>query len=271
MTCVCGLTPLDGDTICPACVSDVTKLLAETDAVVGDLVRAVPRTSLTASYGERVSSSGSLHAPLPINDTALDAHMALDKWLMRTALELAKVTRTPLTGRDSAGLSSYLLANMNTLRRQDWAGRVKQEFGKLLRDCENVTREREQQVFAGTCGEDGTDLYAPKGDHSARCRTCGLSYDIARWTAYAQTAKDYCIGTATDLSRKLSAPQYGYTITADHIRKWATARNGKPPKLERANPEHDETGKPIPPAYRLGDVLGLRLERYKQFPINGAA
>lgn len=266
MSCSCGLTPLPDDTICPACVSDITKLLAETDGVVDELVRAVPRASLTASYGERVSASGSLHAPLPINDGALDAHMALDKWLMVRALELAKVTRVQLTGRDSKGLSSYLLAHMNVLRRQEWAGSVRAELGALLRDCENVTRVHEQKTFAGTCGEDGTDLYARKGEDSARCKTCGLSYEVARWTAHAQTAKDYYIGTATDLSRKLSAPQYGYSITADQIRKWATRD-----KLERANPEHDEAGNPIPPAYRLGDVLGLKVERYKQFPINGAA
>ena len=57
MTCPCGMTPNENDTICPACVSDITKLLAETDGVVDELVRAVPRASLTASYGERVSAS----------------------------------------------------------------------------------------------------------------------------------------------------------------------------------------------------------------------
>jgi hypothetical protein len=240
--------------------------LCELDSIVEDLVSAIPRASLTASYGERVASSGSLHAPLPINDTALDAHMALDRYLMRVCLDLAKVTRKPLSGRGSKGLASYLLLWMSYLRAQDWAGTVEGELGKLLRECENVTRVHEQKVFAGTCQEDGSDLYARKGEGAARCKVCGLSYEVARWTAYAQTAKDYYIGTAADLSRKLSAPQYGYTITADQIRKWATRG-----KLDRANPDQDETGKPIPPAYRLGDVLGLRIERYKQFPINGAA
>jgi hypothetical protein len=121
-------------------------------------------------------------------------------------------------------------------------------------------------VFAGQCSECETDLYAAKGDAEARCRGCGTSYEVLKWRAHAATAKDYYIGTATDLSRKLSAPQYGYSITADQIRKWAQRD-----KITRANPETDETGKPIPPAYRLGDILNLNIDRYQKHPINGTA
>jgi hypothetical protein len=270
MMCKCGAENATGIYLCHTCTTRLEQLLCELDSIVNDLVSAIPRASLTASYGERVASSGSLHAPLPINDTALDAHMALDKYLMRTCLDLAKVAG-PLSRRDSSGLASYLLSNMGKLRAQDWAGTVEGELGRLLRECENVTRVHEQKVFAGTCAEDGSDLYAVKGSDSARCKTCGLSYEVARWTAYAQTAKDYYIGTAADLSRKLSAPQYGYLITADQIRKWATRRNDKPAKLERANPETDEAGKPIPPAFRLGDVLDIKRAKDEKWPINGTA
>jgi hypothetical protein len=121
-------------------------------------------------------------------------------------------------------------------------------------------------VFAGQCAECETDLYAGKGDQEARCRGCGATYEVLKWRAHAATAKDYYIGTATDLSRKLSAPQYGYSVTADQIRKWALRD-----KIVRANPEADESGKPIPPAYRLGDVLDLVQERLAKYPINGAA
>jgi len=266
MTGKCGAENATGVHLCHACCARLEQLLCELDGIVEDLLTAIPRASLTASYGERVSTSAAQHAPLPINDTALDAHMALDKYLREICTKLTRYTGIHTTRRDSSGLASYLLTNMGSLRTQDWFGDVEGELGKLLRECENVTRVHEQKVFAGTCGECETDLYARKGEDQARCKTCGLSYEVARWTAYAQTAKDYYIGTATDLSRKLSAPQYGYAITADQIRKWATRG-----KLDRANPDADEDGKPIPPAYRLGDVLGLRIDRYKQFPINGAA
>ena len=271
MTCKCGAETPDSIYLCHACCARLEQLLCELDGIVEDLVAAIPRASLTASYGERVSASGSLHAPLPINDTALDAHMALDKYLREICTRLTRFTGVHTTRRDSSGLASYLLTHMGTLRTQDWAGDVEPELGRLLRECENVTRVHEQKVFAGTCAEDGSDLYAVKGSDSARCKTCGLSYEVARWTAYAQTAKDYYIGTATDLSRKLSAPQYGYTITADQIRKWATKRGDKPAKLVRANPEVDETGKVIPPAFRLGDVLDIKKTKDEKRPINGAA
>lgn len=261
--CQCGLTPLPDDTICPACVSDITKLLAETDGVVDELVRAVPRASLTASYGERVSASGSLHAPLPINDGALDAHMALDKWLMVRALELAKVARVPLTGRDSKGLSSYLMAHMGTLRRQEWAGAVRGELGALLTACENVTRKAEQKVFGGTCAEDGTSLYASKGSDSARCKTCGTTYEVIAWRAHARTAKEYHIGTPAELSRALSSPAYGIEVSSDLIWRWA--RRGK---IERANEEADENGVALKPTYRLKDVLDLNAKRK---PLDGTA
>jgi hypothetical protein len=265
MICKCGAETSDGIYLCHACCARLEQLLCELDSIVNDLVSAIPRASLTASYGERVASSGSLHAPLPINDTALDAHMALDKYLLRVCCNLPAFPPHPAR-RHSSGFASHILTHIGKLRTQDWAGTVEGELGRLLRECEDVTRVHEQKAFAGTCAEDGSDLYAVKGADSARCKTCGLSYEVARWTAYAKTAKDYYIGTAADLSRKLSAPQYGYSITADQIRKWATRG-----KLDRANPDADETGKPIPPAYRLGDVLGLRIDRYKQFPINGAA
>ncbi len=260
MTC-CTLTPNDGDYLCPACVSDLTKLLAETDSIVGELVAAIPRASLTASYGERVSASGSLHAPLPINDGALDAHMALDKYLMRTALELAKVAGARLGGRDSSGLASYLLTHIGTLRRQDWAGAVPRELGGLLEACEHVTRKAEQKVFGGTCAEDGTNLYASKGSDIARCKTCGTNYEVIAWRAHARTAKEYHIGTPAELSRALSNPAYGIEVSADLIWRW-----GKRGKLERANDTHDADGEPLKPTYRLKDVLDLNAQRT---PIDG--
>jgi hypothetical protein len=239
--------------------------LAEVDGVVEVLDAGVARTSLTAGYGERVSSSGPLHAPLPINEAVFDARHALHTYLMRTALKLAEVVG-PLTSRSSQGLAAYLILNLDTLRRQDWAGNVEQELRGHLRHGHDHANKAEGKVFAGQCAECQSDLYAAKGDQEARCRTCGTSYEVLKWRAHAATAKDYYIGSATDLSRKLSAPQYGYTVSADQIRKWALRD-----KITRANPEADEQGKAIAPAYRLGDVLDLVQQRLAKYPINGAA
>ena len=258
MNCICGSTPNDGDYLCPACVSDLTKLLAETDSIVGELVAAIPRASLTASYGERVSASGSLHAPLPINDGALDAHMALDKYLMRTALELAKVTRVRLTGRDSSGLASYLLTHIGTLRRQDWAGTVAKELYKLLEACVRVTLKAENKQFAGTCQtpECGAELFVRAGADDARCKVCGAEYAaVQQWrdTAkrYAQDTESGILGYPATLAQRL-ARVHNETITAEHIRLLASRG-----VLVRANPETGADGKKLRPMYRLGDVKKL--------------
>jgi hypothetical protein len=270
MICRCDAPLADGFYMCATCGESLAYALAEVDSVVEVLDAGVARTSLTAGYVERVSSSGSLHAPLPINEAVFDARRGLHVWLMKTALRIAE-TAGPLSLRTSQGLASYLITNLDVLRRQDWAPTVEAELrGHLAKGHDRVNKQ-DGRVFAGQCANCDTDLYAVKGDQEARCRTCGATYEVLKWRAYADTAKNYYIGTATDLSRKLSAPQYGYSITADQIRKWATKRGNNPAKIERANPEHDESGLPIPPAYRLGDVLALNLERYVRHPINGAA
>lgn len=265
MNCQCTAPLPDGFFVCAKCGESLAYTLAEVDGVVEVLDAGVARTSLTAGYGERVSSSGSLHAPLPINENVFDARHGLHTFLMRTALKLAEVAG-PLTGRTSQDLAAYLIRHLDTLRRQDWAVAVEAELRGHLRHGHDRVNKQEGRVFAGQCANCDTDLYAGKGDQEARCRTCGTTYEVLKWRAHAETAKNYYMGSAADLSRKLSAPQYGYSITADQIRKWALRD-----KIVRANPETDEAGNPIAPAYRLGDVLALKQERDKKYPINGAA
>lgn len=266
LKCKCGAETSDGFYVCVSCGESLAYALAEVDGVVEVLDAGVARTSLTAGYGERVSSSGPLHAPLPINEHIFDARMALDKWLMKMALMVADAGSKFLVKRDTKSLASFLLTNIDVIRRQDFAHKLEGELKTLLRHGQDHAHKREGRVFAGQCAECQSDLYAGKGDQEAQCRTCGTTYEVLKWRAHAATAKDYYIGSATDLSRKLSAPQYGHTVTADQIRKWALRE-----KIVRANPEHDENGQPIPPAYRLGDVLDQITEKRKKYPINGAA
>ena len=270
MICKCDVPLPDGFYLCPTCGESLAYALAEVDGVVEVLDAGLARTSLTAGYGERVSGGGSLHAPLPINEAVFDAKHALHVWLMRRALMIAEQAG-PLSLRTPQAIASYLRTNLDVVRRQDWAPQLEGELRKLLRDGHLETNKSEGRVFAGQCAECTTDLYAAKGDQEARCRGCGTTYEVLKWRDFAKQFVYEHIGTPTDLSRKLSAPQYGYTITADQIRKWATKRGNNDPKIVRANPEHDESGKPIPPAYRLGDILTLNLDRYTRNPINGAA
>ena len=255
MTCTCEAN-VPGVFLCHQCCEGLEWLLGELDSVVGDLVRAVPRASLTASYGERVSSSSSQFAPLPVNEAALDAHIALDKYLMVTALELAKVTGARLTGRDSEKLGSYIYKHIPTLRTQTWAPEVEPKLRALVRDCERATRTATQAEFAGTCPEDGTELFTHAGGQTATCRTCSVVYeDVQGWRntakAYARATDDDIVGYPKALSERLNKV-HGETVGADYIRVLA-ARG----LLTRVNPERGDDGKVLRPLYRLGDIKQL--------------
>lgn len=238
------------------------KLLSEVPALVADLDAVTPRATLTANYAER-TSSGSKTAPAPVNVDALSAKHALHTWLMKTALQLGE----PIPGRTPQQLAQHLTNHLTLITELGWANTLHTQLRPLIQDARNATRTRDNhqpRVFAGTCAECTTELYAQKGDTQAKCKTCGTTYEVLKWRAHAATAKNYYLGTPADLSRKLSAPQYGHTITADQIRKWANRG-----KLQRANPNHNDTGQQLPPHYRLGDVLQLIDARLAKHPING--
>lgn len=257
MICKCGAETSDGFYVCINCGESLAYALAEVDGVVEVLDAGVARTSLTAGYGERVSSSGPLHAPLPINEAVFDARRAVHVYLMWTALRLAE-TCGPLSSRSSQGLASYLLRNLDGLRRQDWAGPVEAELRKLLTKANNTANHAHNRQFAGTCQETGcgAELYVTKGADTTNCRTCGAEYvAIQEWrdtaTTYARNQDNNIIGYPNALSQRLHRV-HGENITPEHIRLLASKG-----LLVRANPERNEHGKVLRPMYRLGDVKAL--------------
>jgi len=257
MICRCGAETPDGFYVCESCGESLAYALAEVDAVVEVLDAGVARTSLTAGYGERVSSSGPMHAPLLINEGVFDARHALHAWLMRKGLLLAEVCG-PLTSRTSQGLASYLLSNLDTLRRQEWAPSLEQELRGLLTKATNTASRSQNREFAGTCQtpDCGAELYALKGEDNTTCRTCGTEYNaVQEWrtnaTTYARNQEHEIIGYPNALSQRLSRV-HAETITPEHIRLLASRG-----LLVRANPERNELGKVLRPMYRLGDVTAL--------------
>ncbi|QOT15897.1 hypothetical protein [Paenarthrobacter sp. YJN-5] len=228
----------------------------------------VGRGSFTASYGHRTSSGSHEHAPLPVDVDLIDKKAAAHRLLMDRALRIAMETGEGLTGRDVHSLTNYLFARAAWIVGQLWADDFHKALLTHTEGLDGARTRREPKVFAGRCAECETDLYAIKGQPEARCQTCGETYEVLAWRDFAKGVFGQHVGTPADLSRKLSAPEYGIEVTADRIRKWATARNGNPPKLERANPATNETGDPIPPAYRLNDVLDL-YHNARRTPLEG--
>ena len=231
-------------------VEQLEKALTVLDQVVASV--HIGRGSFTATYGHRTSGGSQEHAPLPVDVDLIDKKVAAHRMLMDRALRIAMETDAPLTGRDVHGLTNYLYARAAWIVAQMWGLDFYKQVLEHTAGLDNARTRREPRVFAGRCATCDTDLYAVKGDHEARCDTCGETYEVLAWRDFAKSLFGQHIGTPTDLSRKLSTPEYGIEVTADRIRKWAQRD-----KLERANPTTTETGDPIPPAYRLGDVLDL--------------
>lgn len=259
MTCTCGNPTTTW--LCDTCAEAFEYRLAEVDTTVQELQALIPRLTLTATYGLRASGPQVMHAPAPVNVDVVSAEVALHRWLMSTALRLAEVTGVFLGGRSCEALSSYLVSHLPRLRSLSWCVGLPAELDGLLRGCVAVARVAERKVFAGSCAECSTDLYAVKGSDSARCRTCGAVYEVAAWRAHASTAKEYHVGSPAELSRALTSPAYGVAVSVNQICMWA-----KRGKLKRANEEHDEHGNVLKPTYRLKDVLDLNAARK---PIDG--
>ncbi|WIV32210.1 hypothetical protein QN084_06255 [Paenarthrobacter sp. R1] len=231
-------------------VEQLERALTVLDQVVAAV--NIGRGSMVASYGHRTSTGSQEHAPLPVDVDLIDKKAAAHRLLMDRALRIAMETGEGLTGRDVHSLTNYLYARAPWIVAQLWGLDFYKAVVEHTNGLDNARTRREPKVFAGRCAECDTDLYAVKGQPEARCGTCSATYEVVAWRDFARKHYGNYIGTPTDLSRKLSTPEYGIQVTADRIRKWAQRD-----KLERANPATNETGQPIPPAYRLNDVLDL--------------
>lgn len=241
--------------------AQLERALTMLDQVVASV--NIGRGSMTASYGHRASGGSQEHAPLPVDVDLIDKKVAAHRFLMDRALRIAMETDQPLTGRDPHSLTNYLFARAAWIIGQLWADDFHRALIIHTEGLDNARVRREPKVFAGRCAECDTDLYAMKGQPEARCQTCGATYEVLAWRSFAKTIFGNYVGTPADLSRKLSTPEYGIEVSADRIRKW-----GLRDKLVRANPATNETGEPIPPAYRLDHVLNL-YHNARRTPLEG--
>lgn len=255
MNCKCSAPTAPGVWLCVKCADSLGYELARVDAVVGDLRPLVPRLTLTASYGG-MGGAKALHAPAPVNVSVVSVLHDLRRWLMGTSLRLAEVTRAPIHDRSEEGLASYLLAGVKRIVTLSWSPELQPQLAKILHEGEQAARTAAQQEYAGTCQEDGTQLFTTAGSNRARCQTCGTEYEaIQEWRdgakAYARQQDDNLLGYPDALSQRL-ARIHGVEVGGDYIRVLASRG-----LLERANPERGQDGRKLRALYRLGDIKNL--------------
>ena len=223
MNCRCGAETPDGFYLCATCGESLACALDEVDGVVEVLDAGLARTSLTAGYGERVSGSGSLHAPLPINEAVFDAKRALHVWLMRRALMIAEVAG-PLSLRSPQGLASYLRSNLDVLRRQDWAPALEVELRGLLTKANQSTQPPGERINVGECGyvSENTTCTNPltplRTQDTITCRVCGTDWDVKARQRDAIGGAWLAIGYPATIIRALAA--YGITIKPKSFENW---------------------------------------------------
>ena len=223
MNCRCDAPLPDGFYLCATCGESLAYALAEVDGVVEVLDAGLARTSLTAGYGERVSGGGSLHAPSPINEAVFDAKHALHVWLMRRALMIAKLGG-PLSLRTPQGLATYLLVNLDVVRRQDWAPSLEGELRGLLKTGAQSTQPPGERINVGDCGYvfENTTCTNPltplRTQETITCRVCGTGWDVKARQRDAIGGAWLAIGYPATIIRALAA--YGITIKPKHFENW---------------------------------------------------
>ncbi|MFE4229151.1 hypothetical protein ACFRJ8_14830 [Arthrobacter sp. NPDC056886] len=191
----------------------------------------VGRMPGVAGYGERVSSSGPLHAPLLINEAVFDARHALHTWLMRTGLRLAEVIG-PLSDRSSQGLASYLLRNIDALRRQEWAPGVEAELRGLLKKAIQATQPPGERVSVGNCGAIISDVECTnpltplKDQDEIRCKVCGTTWDVKARQRDAIGASWNAVGPPPLIIKALA--QYGIHVRMSSFKNWVKLGHLKP-------------------------------------------
>jgi hypothetical protein len=290
----CGAPNLDGATLCNRCTDSYLYDLAAVDDALDTLRPTVERQDVN---GDSMGSSGHKVAPAPLNLDAMAAEANLQlhvrttgrrllrAWTAAWEAKCAKIDAAPETETPQPKparpvlppddrLALWIIAQHNLIRKAVWAPGAKRELAHLLKAAQGAAERQQPKVFAGTCGHEsahpdtpdepivcGAELYALPGDDEARCKVCGSTYAVQQWRAHGRTAAEYAILSAPELSRALGG--YGLNIRPATIRQWATRKH-----ISRANPDHDEDGRPIPAMYRLGDALDTyqRLQIKKHEP-----
>jgi hypothetical protein len=177
----CGLctaeTP-DGYTICWDHTTPLQQHLAELNPTIQELRTTMARQDV----GAPTVGSGSTTAQPALNLEALEAYEQLRAVLIGWAVQLQGRAFYWIATTEEAG--TYLYANLDLVRRQDWAADLATELAQAVRGAVQATDRAADKISLGRCttiieGETCPDmLTAIQGQTHARCRTCGNTVDI---------------------------------------------------------------------------------------------
>lgn len=241
--CPCGKPAGDDAYLCRDCQTSIDTTLTSLPVLVLDLELTMAKQR---RFGPMLTRSTDTDDVLPFNLAAA----ALLRELHREATKLVARYRLTHPGPAPAGHTAAMAAWMHP-RVPDmvglpWAPTLL-VLPKLATRAERVIDAPADRVYAGPCGDCGTDLYAPATSGYVKCRECGTSYDLATRRAWLLDLVDDRLATGVEIARALTSLEL--PVTAERIRQW----KHRDRLTVRAS---DAVGRPL---YRVGDVVDLLL------------
>lgn len=220
-------TNAQGVTLCHRCTTVLELDLREVRGVWANLMVTAARMDKGAAS---IGSSGHSAAAIPCNLDAIEHGDQLEAVLRGWAAEISVVSPLFTPPR----IAERLLNQVKSIRREEWAGDLKQELREALNTARRATDRGAERVFAGMCPTevDGKDcaaaVFTAPGRPVARCHKCKAQWDVTEWRGRAISAAGIHQGTPAELSRMISDPVTGEALPQATIRKWVQRKKLTP-------------------------------------------
>lgn len=262
-TCSCGKPVGDTAYVCGACQHTLTRTLAETPWLAGEL-----NTTLTRQKGidyRALGTSPSAEAAGMVAwhvSAAADAYRGILASWVRLCLDdrvrsVGGPTRPPAD--DLPAMSRWLMCRVPGLAAHPAGGDAVQEIVAASRKCVRLIDSAPEKWYAGPCNNPadgaghgtaqcGTDLYARSEHGKVTCTTCDTEYDVAERRAWLLEAAEDRLADATTLARSVSWLG-ALPLTPHRIHVWANRG--------RIVAKAHLDGRPL---YRIGDAIDLMAE-----------
>ena len=166
-------TNAQGVTLCHNCTTYLEADLRAAAFLWGDIQTTCARLDVGAAS---VGSSGHKAAQPAANLDALDKAQTLRVVLGGWASHLA----TLHPAGDPVKTALWLLTQITEIRKQDWAGDLKQELRDAVNACRLSTDRAAERISLGQCSTECPGIMtAIVGSRVARCRECGGTASVS--------------------------------------------------------------------------------------------
>lgn len=210
----CEVPLSNGYTICADHTHELSRALNRVPEVWANLQVTISRQDATAA-----SIGGGATGSRPcINLDAHDKGETLTHILNGWAAMLNNMRSRTLP----PAAADYLAAQLDHIAREEWAGELLAELSESLRTCTRATDRAADRISLGVCGyaECPGAITAIIGAHAARCRECGLVWDVNERQQVAISNAWHTTGSLRLMVAALRAGKY-ITTSYETVRKWA--------------------------------------------------